>query len=105
MRLGDGEGWDDIPYIGGDAREALEQLIEEQGIPGPEHWSSYDVNMDNTSGTVEAIITDDKGVEYEVSIETDLVELDDWDWAWDIWDWLIENYPDVDLDSKYATKG
>lgn len=103
MRVGDGEnGWDDVPYIGGEAREALELLMDEQNLPGPDEWSSFDVNMDTSSGAVEVIITADDGTEYEISLQTDLEDLDDWDWAWDLWDWLIENYPDVDLDSKYA---
>lgn len=93
---------DDAPYIGGEAREYIESLIDAESIPPPEEWAAYDVEM-SEDGSVTAMITTLDGSEFEV-VETgiDLDAWQDWDWVWDVWDWLTEWYPDVDKDSKYV---
>jgi len=96
-------GWDDdVPYIGGESREFLEQLISETGLPPPDRWEAYDVYIDREDGTVTGMITAG-GVEFQVE-ETGVTVEDplDWDWVWSIWDWIAENYPDVDIDSHYT---
>jgi hypothetical protein len=101
------DGWDDaVPYLGGEAREAIEDLISEQGLPPPEDWTSYDVFMDNDNDTIRAMITTDNGSEFEIEQHdvdwSHWTSVDEFDWCWEIWDWIIENYPDVDTDSHYT---
>lgn len=88
--------------IGGEAREALEQLQEEQNLPDVQQWQAYDIYMDADGHAVTALITDRSGAEYEISVNgIDMLDIDSWDWVFDIWDWLIETNPSVDRDSHY----
>lgn len=99
-------GWDDdVPYIAGEAREALEDLVSEQGLSSPDQWDSYDVYMDAGDDSIRAMITTNDGGEFEIEqhgIEWEnWTTLDEFDWVWEIWDWVVENYPEVDTDSHY----
>lgn len=95
------DGWDDdVPYIGGVPREVLEQMIDEQGLPHPDEWASFDVSLDE--GVVTAMITTDDGIEISLSDEgITLSDWMDWDWIWELWDWLSEHFPDIDKESFY----
>lgn len=97
-------GWDgeDLPYLGGRSREFIEQLIAETDLPPPDRWDAYDVFIDREDGSVTGMITAD-GIEHTVK-ETgipDLADVFEWDWALSVYDWIQENWPDVDLDVIY----
>ncbi len=80
-------------------KEAMEGMVEE-GLPPPEYWDSYDVYIDENEVT--GVITAD-GIEYSFTDSgIDLTDLGDWDWVWDIWDWILEWDIDIDMDSHYA---
>jgi hypothetical protein len=93
---------DDLENIYG---EPLSMLVEwsELGLPEPEHWSSFNVDMDDRGAFVDVSITDDSGIEYSSQIDvSDLELVDTWDWVWEMWDWIAEQYSWVDEESSYS---
>lgn len=77
--------------------------MDEQNLPHPDHWSGFEILMDADGHGATMMIVADDGTEYELIIDQiDLYDLDSWDYVWDIWDWLIQNWPDVDLVAKYG---
>ena len=102
--MADDEGsWvDDIPFgiegYTGPVDGALGEL-EDLGLGPPDTWTDFDIYIGDDS--VDFEIIDASGEVYEYSVEGDPTETD-WDWVFDIWDWLGDEYPDVDKDSHYG---
>lgn len=99
-------GWSgSFPFIADQALEAIEMLVNEQGLPPPDQWTAYDIFMDGENDMTRAMITTEDGGEYEIEqheIDWDnWTSVDDYDWVWEIWDWIVDNYPEVDVDSHY----
>jgi hypothetical protein len=98
-------GWDDTDLPGRTIPEIQEQISDwaEQGLSSPDHWTNFDIFIDGDNDHVRAVLTDDEGFEYSVDIDVDVDDdLNGWDWVWEFWDWLSEEFPEVDLDSQYA---
>jgi len=94
---------DDIPrsHLGGEPREIIEGLIRDHDLPPPTEWTNYDVEIGQDEQRM--LITDDDGFDYEFKISgSDVYDIDEWDWMWDIWEWLRDKFPDVELDSEYT---
>jgi hypothetical protein len=72
------------------------------GTPDPTHWERYDVYIDR-SGRVDGTITTKDGEEYALTDRNVDFDESDWEWVWDIWDWLETEYgDDFDKDTVYA---
>jgi hypothetical protein len=98
-------GWDDTDLPGALIPEIQDQISEwaEQGMGPPETWTNFDISIDGDNDHVVASMTTDDGYTYSVDIDADLDnDLQGWDWVWEMWDWLSEEFPEVDLDSQYA---
>jgi hypothetical protein len=74
-------------------------LIAERDLPPPEEWESFDVYMGADEQRMSIHAAD--GYDYDVNVDGSIYDADGWDWMWDIWEWIAENYPDTDLDSHY----
>lgn len=91
----------ETPHAGLPLHELFEEF-QNIGLGPPDTWASYHVDIDR-SGHVEATITDRDGISYSLDADvTDFEDYDQWDWVWDIWDWLETEYDDFDLDVKYS---
>lgn len=90
-------GWADESALYADALESAREL-EALGAPGPEEWESYVIDMD--AGTLDITTIDGQTFGWEGVVDLD--NPDDYDWIWAMWDWLAENYPDVDRETKYS---
>jgi len=97
----DDENWlDDYQDIYGSARDILEELIAEQGMPSLNDLDRYDVYM--SGDEVEMKFTFNDGSEYTSTMEGIDLESETWWDVWDIWDWIEDTWDDVDLDSHYT---
>lgn len=93
--------WSDLPNTGPSFRDMMEEFANE-GLGPPDTWARYDVRI-GLGGHVEATITDDGGEQF--SIEGDVnFETEDFQWAWDIWEWIEEMEYDIDMDAHYEEK-
>jgi hypothetical protein len=76
--------------------------LEEIGAPDPSEWTNYDVYLNDDGLVIDVTDSDGNTWTYDAfdgELKGDNME--DWDWVWQIWDWLDDVYADVDKDSKY----